>query len=185
MWFRDYGLTTKFNLLSIMLVLLTAVAITSYEIKREKENHLEAMLERGIEMSSMIAMFSEYALFSEDAEAVNDILSNTDDEKTTYLGLLRRDKSVLAEKGGLPAQQSFSVRQGSTAGAENRPEFSRDGRYIRFLMPIMSTQNSELDGFAADEETAEQQEHLGYVKLIFNTDAMRQQTAESILITLL
>ena len=41
------GLTTKFNLLSIMLVLITAIAVTTYAVKREWDNQIENLVEDG------------------------------------------------------------------------------------------------------------------------------------------
>ncbi|MEN8176992.1 MAG: response regulator [Pseudomonadota bacterium] len=176
-----FGLTTKFNLLSILLVLLTAMAVTTYEIKREWDSRLEALTKHGMEVSEIVAKFSEYVLFSEDKETLRTILSSVDDGETTYLGLLRPNKTALAEWWMESAQELFPNWQTDSAVSNISPVFSEDGRHIQFLVPVMSTQDIELDSFPTEEEAKPlKQELLGYVRLVFNTEQIQQQAMKAI-----
>ncbi|MDX2505077.1 MAG: EAL domain-containing protein [Gammaproteobacteria bacterium] len=178
---KGFGLTTKFNLLSILLVLLTAMAVTSYNITREWDNRLEALFEHGKEVSEIVAKFSEYALFSEDKDTIKIILSSADDPETSYLGLLRPDKTVLAEKVVESIQGEFPGWRTDSSNVKNTPIFSNDSKYIQFLVPVMSTHNTELNTFPTEAENAPHKEELlGYIRLILSTAQMRQQSMEAI-----
>ena len=146
---QGIGLTTKFNLLSIMLVLLTATAITSYEIKKKWDNHLDAIVEHGQEMTEIVAKFSEYALFSEDEESLQSIINSTYNKETSYVGLLRSDKTVLAERGSRSDDKLFPVYNLSTNNSTHI--FSHDNKHILFLVPITSSQKSALDELSVDD----------------------------------
>jgi len=183
---KSYSITTKFNLLSIILVLLTAVALSSYEIKRNKENHLEALLEHGQEVSSIIAKFSELALTSGNDDILNNIIAHADDEETTYIGLLRQDRTAIVERGKLPNQQYLSNEQLNNLEINHIAQYTLGGEYIQFLVPVISTKSPKLDGFLIDKANKdENQAYLGYVRLIFNTNQMRVKINESIKVTVL
>ncbi|MBA1445445.1 MAG: response regulator [Gammaproteobacteria bacterium] len=178
---KGFGLTTKFNLLSILLVLLTAMAVTIYEIEREQDSRLEALVAHGMETVELIAKFSEYALFAEDEETLKTILTSVSDEETTYLGLLRPNKTVLAEKWLDPSHEVFPDWQVDGQNGKDTGVSSTDGRYIKILLPVMSTQNTELDVFLTEDEAkSPKRELLGYVRLVVNTDLMRQQATEAL-----
>ncbi|RLJ22792.1 hybrid sensor histidine kinase/response regulator [bacterium endosymbiont of Escarpia laminata] len=178
---KGFGLTTKFNLLSILLVLLTAMAVTIYDVEREQDSRFEALVAHGMETVELIAQFSEYALFAEDEETLKTILTSGSDEETTYLGLLRPDKTALAEKWLDPSLEVFPDWQVDGQSADDTAVSSTDGRYIKFLLPVMSTQNAELDAFPTEDEAkSPKRELLGYVRLVVNTDLMRQQATEAL-----
>ena len=71
---KGLGLTAKFNMLSIMLVVFTALAVSLYEVRREQSNHLISMIDHGREVSGILAKFSEYALFTEDEDTLKSII---------------------------------------------------------------------------------------------------------------
>ncbi|MBL3600575.1 MAG: hypothetical protein JMN25_12040 [gamma proteobacterium endosymbiont of Lamellibrachia anaximandri] len=164
------------NLLSILLVLLTAMAVTIYEVERGQHSRLEALVAHGMETVELIAKFSEYALFAEDEETLKTILTSVSDEETTYLGLLCPDMTALAEKWLDPSNGVFPDWQVDSLSANDTGVSSTDGRYIKILLPVMSTQNTELDAFLTEDEAkSPKRELLGYVRLVVNTDLMRQQ----------
>ena len=172
MRFKELSLTMKFNLLSITLVLLTAIAVAGYGLKREKDDLLAALVEQGKIETQLIAKISEYALYSEDKDSLKTILQAVHVQNTTYLGLLRPDKSVLSERW-LEPKSAIDI-----LNADNALQFQ--GRYISFVVPVMSMAESELDIFAQDNEP----EHLGYVHLLLNTDQFQQQATDAVFMVL-
>lgn len=176
MQYKGLKLTTKFNLLSLALVLLTAIAVTTFGIKRESVNQLDSLVNQGVRETQLIAKFSEYALYSEDQDNINLILQAINPKNTTYLGLLRADKSVLAERWLEPVQPEILTE----ATANGASLFSRHGRLIKFFVPVMSSTNSELESVTTEAKP----ELLGYVLLVLNTDQMLQQTKEAVITAL-
>ena len=104
---KGASLTTKFNLLSITLVLITAIAVTTYAVNRESTNQIKNLQEEGEQTVRLLAEFSEYAIYTGDTDSIEIILNSRDDSVITYLGLLRHDTSVLAEKWHEPVKKIF------------------------------------------------------------------------------
>ncbi len=180
--FNGFGLTAKFNLLSILLVVLTAIAVTAFEIKREWDYRFEALLQAGMEKAELLASFSEYALYAEDEDTINTILNSTEDKVSSYIGLLRPDRTILAEKW---LQQENDISQAWLAASNSLSKLthvSDDGKNVHFVVPVLSTKDDAgLDIFTTYEESQHDgKEHLGYVYLQYNTDQMRQQAEEAI-----
>lgn len=172
MRFKGLQLTAKFNLLSITLVLLTAIAVAGYGIKREKDNLLSSLVEQGRIETQLIAKYSEYALYSEDKNTLNNILQAADIKNTSYLALLRPDKTVLAEKWLTPRPD-----QGLIDISNSDNEYQFQGRYMTFVVPVLSMADSELNVFTSDNKS----ELLGYVHLILNTDQFEKKAKEAVL----
>ena len=167
---RRFGLTAKFNLLSIGLVVCTAIAVASFQMNREWNNRLNTILHEGAEKASLIAQFSEYAVYAEDRESLDSILSGPRDGQTAYLGLYRSDRSVLAEKWYEPARILFPDWASQDAGASR---FTADQRYVQFLVPIVSRGVPSLDFILDGEAASNSGEPVGYVRLIYSTNQMR------------
>jgi len=98
---KELSLTRKFNILSILLVLMTGLSITAFEVYQKHVDGLQTLLTQGKEISTLIAKFSEYAVFSEDQESLQ-LATEAQDDETVYLALLRGDKTVLIEKQYIP-----------------------------------------------------------------------------------
>lgn len=178
---KGLGLTAKFNMLSIMLVVLTALAVTVYEVRREQNNKLDAMIDNGREISGIIARFSEYALFTEDEDSLKSIINSIDDEQVSYMALLRANKTILTEKR-TSTQQTYGFDwQTNEQFLEIKKVVSSDGRFIQFIAPVIGIQSQELDTFSSEfEEPSSRDEILGYVRIVFNTDLMREESAAAV-----
>ncbi len=186
-WFNNLGLITKFNLLSISLVLFTAIALTSYEIKSEQNSHSEALLEHGTELTEVISRLSQYALFTEDRKTLKTILTNITDEETSYLAFLRPDATVITDHGSLPSTalpptKNILTKIG-TDPANNKTfhDTSPDGQYIRIIAPVISSHDIEFDSDLTEQDSkSPEQELLGYIQVIFNTHKMQLQSMQAI-----
>ena len=70
------GLVTKFNLLTITLILLTAMGIAFVQIQREKTASYQTLLHRGRLTVEMIAKNSEYGIYTENQSALQKIVDS-------------------------------------------------------------------------------------------------------------
>ncbi len=185
-WLNNLSLATKLNLLSIMLVLFTALSITGYEIKREQDIHFQSLLEHGIELTEVISKLSQYALFTEDRQALKNILVKTSDAETAYLAFLRPDQSILIAQGVPPTTNAFASTLTDKPLNELNHDISLDSNYIRIVAPVISTKNLELDTDLTEaDNNAPKQETLGYVQLIFDTREMQLQSMKAVASALL
>ena len=176
--FKGFGLTSKFNLLVFVLVLLTAAAISGFEISRYQQTRLDLLMEHGEEVTEILTSLSEYAIFTEDPEAFKPILRSIKDSETSYLGFFSADRKLLAQKGKLPAVADFEQQfeqAGKQTGNAPAARFSSDGRYIQFVEPVIASQDDQLDGMSAANAAGKPHEVIGFVRLVLNTDHIRQQ----------
>lgn len=183
---KSFSLTAKFNLLSFMLVLLTAITVSTIQLNRDRESRLKGLLNHGSEVSNVIANLSEYALFTADQESLKTILNSVKNNETTYLGLLDSNKKIVAEKWLKRVQLKFPDDKIDHGMDATQPVFSADGQFIQFIQPVISSMNTEFDTFPAVGQSAlPQHELVGYVRLIFNTYQIQQQQQLAIRSTLL
>ena len=174
------GLSAKFNLLSILLVVCTAISVVSFQIEREWTRHITTMLANGSQKSEMIAQFSEYAVYTEDEESLANIMAGGVDIDTTYLGLLRNDKTVLAESSQSPVGELFPEWRTQNVALGDKPSFTDDEKHVQFIVPILSAELSTLDAFIAENEAENAGSRtIGYVRYISNTERMQAGTKEA------
>ena len=64
------GLRNKLNLLSIGLVVLTAIGIATFVVHREITTRYQDLVNTGLTTAAMIAQNSEYAVYTENQDAV-------------------------------------------------------------------------------------------------------------------
>ena len=185
---KGISLAVKFNILSVLLVVLTAFSIAFFEIKQKQKDGLASLIHQGIEKSSLIADLSEYAIFSEDIVSVENIITHQDPQ-TSYIALLRSDMSVLIAQNyqqlelcpfytTLPAKKLKLVE----THVAFEPDDTDCGQHIQFISPISSKMSMDLDSpFAGEDSQADVEEILGYVHLILNKSVMQSQLRQSII----
>jgi diguanylate cyclase (GGDEF)-like protein len=165
--YKDWSLRAKFNILCIMLVMLTAISLSVYEIKRVSDTGIKTWLSDGEEMARTLAAFGRYATETEEADAIESIIASANHEALTYFGLLRSDMSVLAEKWHGPSGDPFPDWNRADSDPVESPVFSSDGRFVQFVAAI--------DGDASPAGG----EPIGYVRLILNKVQMSRQVQEA------
>lgn len=73
---RKTGLATKFNLLSLSLILATATGLGTLVIQHERSTSLDDLILRGKVLASMLSKHAEYGLYTENEEALNRIIES-------------------------------------------------------------------------------------------------------------
>ena len=142
---KETSLAIKFNTLSVALVLMTAILISLFEINHQQQIALSYLVEEGKERSRLIAEVSEYAIYVEDIESLERIISKNDIQ-TTYIALLRPNNSVIVKnnyQAGDSEESTLTVNlpiMSEVARVSPRPAaFHEDlGNYLRFIHPVIS-----------------------------------------------
>ncbi len=175
-----FPIATKFNLLTMALVLMTAIAIASLVIKQQRDDRYQALLHHGIDVSKLVAEISEYGIYTEDREALLRIIQGAGDEETVYLAFMGRDGKVIQEKQfdpslALPAASIVSADQTATEPLVH--EFIPDGQtmgFVDLLTPVISRQGAKVvdDMLGLVEERPQQDEVIGWVRMVMSQQQM-------------
>ena len=175
-----FRIATKFNLLTMALVLMTAVVIASLVMKQQRDDRYEALLHHGIDVSKLVAEISEYGIYTEDREALLRIIQGARDEEIVYLAFMSKDGQVIQEQQfnpslALPAASVVSADQ--TATDSSVREFTPDGQttsFVDLLTPVISRQNAQVvdDVLGLVEERPQQDEVIGWVRLVLSQQQM-------------
>ena len=72
-----WKITTKFNLLSISLILITSIGIAGYILHRDVSNNYGDLLAHGRSIAEIVAQNSEYGIYTEDQDYLAVLLECT------------------------------------------------------------------------------------------------------------
>ena len=96
---RSLHLATQFNTLVIVLILVTALAISIYLVGSEIRNNNRQLANRLRTTAAMVVQNSEYALYTTDPAALQDLLNLAfADEDIAYVVIFDQHQHLLAKK---------------------------------------------------------------------------------------
>ena len=93
------SLTTKFNLLTIIVILITAISIGSLVLYREVTTNRDELVQRGLVTAGMLAQASEYGVYTENVEALKKVVDSARiDPDFAYLAVQNADNNTLTQE---------------------------------------------------------------------------------------
>src|SRR5262245_46320226 len=93
------SLATKFNVLAIALVLVTALGIALFVVRQERINTSRALVNHGRSVAAMVAQNSEYGIYTENEAFLSQIIDSLAvDAEIAYVTILHRDRHVLVSR---------------------------------------------------------------------------------------
>ena len=96
---KGMGLRDKLNLLSIGLVVLTAIGIATFVVHREITTRYQDLVNTGLTIAAMIAQNSEYAVYTENQDAVRRVVGGLQTlPDIAYAAVLGKDRQPLLEE---------------------------------------------------------------------------------------
>ena len=169
---RPIGLRGKLNLLTIGLVTLTAIGIASFTIHREIASQNEALLKTGLTTAAMVAQASEYAIYTENRDSLNRIVSGLDAlPDVAYIAVLGKGGQVLLEHTfgvplSIPTTHRTHLPQSHEIVSGEVPVRSSANRYIDILVPALSRSASSPDSiFLEEARPSSDTVAIGYIQL--------------------
>ncbi len=171
------NLATKFNLISISLILATSLAIGSYIVLMESRARFGELLNQGLTTAAMLRQNSEYGIYTENREALEELLTLAFADPSVSYGVIFNDqRHELITRSRLP---DGSLPQGDATAAAVLPDGTRQQqlvapsgrRYIDLVVPVTSPAGSALDGLP----TTGGERILGYVRLGLDQESYYQQ----------
>jgi len=100
------SIATKFNMLTIGMILATSVVICSFIIADEIEHSTKRLHAHGRTMIEMLADNSEYGIYTEDKAFLENLVKGTlDDADISYIRILNRQGEVLVSASRFPLNE--------------------------------------------------------------------------------
>jgi len=175
-----FRIATKFNLLTMALVLLTAVAIASLVMQQQRSDRYQALLHHGMDVSKLVAEISEYGIYTEDREALRRISQGARDDEIVYLAFMGADRNIIQEERfeSLLEVPSVSAMPAGLVGTDPLvSEFVSSPQapgYIDILTPVVSRQDSPMldDELGLDGDRPKQTEVIGWLRIVLSQKEM-------------
>ncbi|MBZ0157662.1 MAG: EAL domain-containing protein [Alphaproteobacteria bacterium] len=190
---RRVSLSTKFILLTSVLVLSTSSIITLFVIRNEFNRTYRDMLNHGRSLAAMMAQNSEYGIYAEDKRALQGVVDSVDSNPDiVYLFIYNKDGQVLVEKHlqraarEIPVRPPLSAPDGSTQILSREFVDPKDGRhYIDIVAPVASQGWQYIEGLILNDSMDVEPEIIGYVRLGMNKEKVYERIREFLSPTLL
>jgi signal transduction histidine kinase len=177
-------IATKFNLLSIALIIVTAAGISWFVIRQQRIATEEQLVNQGKGLAAMLAQNSEYGIYTENEDALSQLVDSAFVYgDTAYVVIMnaageRLMQKVSAAPGHLPQARSGALEQASrgivatqfvSGEADNKA-------YIDVLAPVWGRAESD-PGDVLMEIDAEPRARrvMGYIRLGVSQEPMRQR----------
>lgn len=159
------GIVGKFNALIIALILSTSGGIATFIIQREIKVSYDQLLKHGITTATMISQNSEYAIYTEDGAALDQIIESLGNASSIshirFMDKHGRRLAAKSQEGFLPVSEiGFTeklVHRQIINPGDNR-------RYIEIIAPVMSIPDQGLLS-PSEEHLPREPEILGYLQL--------------------
>ncbi len=169
---KRFNLAAKFNLLTILLILATAVGICLFVVRLETTSYYNELLNHGMTIADTTSKNCEFGIYTENQSSLLPVLESLSaDSDIAYVSVMNLQNRVLASrvfKGGGEPMESPAPITGSSTGVFHRNLVDkRDGqRYIEILFPVAGASGNEitdvlLKGDAGSREAAV----IGYLRL--------------------
>ncbi|GJL76711.1 ATP-binding protein [Nitrosomonas sp.] len=188
-------ISSKFNLLTIFLIMLTTFATGSYVIWRHQISAFENFIQYGEEMAVMLAKNMEYGVYIENQQAIVQSLQGiSENPDIAYLVVFNKEEKVLTQKSFLDLTKLPSLAP-QTAALEVakvtnniylEPENNKS--FINIVAPIYMLAEAGIDDFNMDfvhsNNKQNDPELIGYLQLGFSQDRIYEDSRQFMFQTL-
>ena len=187
---KRFGLRDKLNLLSIGLVVLTAIGIATFVVHREITTRHQDLVNTGLTTAAMIAQNSEYAVYTENQDAVRRVIGGLQAlPDIAYAAVLGKERQALLE-------ETWGAKIAIPTGLRTRLPAAGDvlfeevaiepghPSYIDILVPVVSRPVSAADPlFLESNAAAAPAAVIGYIQLGLSQERLQKNLQQFVLIT--
>jgi two-component system, sensor histidine kinase and response regulator len=184
----NMGLRSILNLLTIGLVVLT-VGIAGFLIHREITTRHQDLVNRGLTIAAMVAQSSEYAVYTENQEALQrNIAGLRATPEIAYVAILNKTKQVILEQTfAASASVPTSLLEDASLATEPLYEEVRTvsgDRYINIVAPAVSRTTSSSDPlFLESADASSTSSIIGYVRIVLSQQELRENLQHFVVMT--
>ncbi len=177
---RGLKLAAKLNLLSASLILLTATVLAGYAIFQKSETAHHDLAVRGMEIAKIAALNSEYGIYTESREELQQIVNNLLVNRNVVVAEIRNSKQELlmqtsnAEEQAMP---DYVARQPSTQQGVSLNIFNSSAnktRYSVITVPVLGSFGAVYNDEEADAKSAALRPVIGYIRISLSHSSLHQ-----------
>ncbi len=186
---RYLSLATKFNLLTIGLILVTAVGISIFLIRNQISHSYRNLLNHGLSVAAMVSQNSEYGIYAEDKETIGQIVKSLAvDVDIAYVCLYKKKRKLICEKFKseikMPTLHHYKKSYRSLKILDEEFVNKKDGlRYVDIVAPVVSAIDSASAEVLGNDRGVIQQNIIGYVQLGITQEGLRKRVRQIIVST--
>lgn len=188
---KRFSLATKFNALSVILILMATGSLAMYLVMNEVENAHARLVEDGTNLSVMAASISEYGVYTENVETLQQVVDSVRlNEDVAYIAIMDNKYRVILKEGD---NLDFDIPLGSKKTVEGAHAIQvreiinpqDDRRYLNIVAPIFTVLEDGVDEkFDPGRDLEVQDEVLGYLQIGFSQHRISQAITAYILSSL-
>lgn len=179
---KRLSLAAKFNVLIILLIIVTAVGICLFVVRSEMKNYYQDLVNHGKTIAETTAKNCEFGIFTENEAALVPTLESLSlDPDIAYVSVMNRQEHTLAARSfrGSGIMQELAGADGFTSGATALKEYidKKDGqRYVEILCPVVSVSNNDIsDVLLTGVAVKSAQVVIGYLKLGLSREGVQKR----------
>ncbi len=189
---KRYTLATKFNMLTVALILITSAGICFYLVRLEMKNYENDLVNHGQTIAQTIAKNCELGVYTEDQGLLLPVLNGLSaDDEIAYVSVLNKSYRQIAGnvfriEGGR-MEQLFPVRDTAPDDMRRNLIDTRNGmRYIEIVYPIVSESSYDMtDVILKRDEKNTKPAVIGHVRLGLTLDSLNRRIHQLVISSLL
>lgn len=187
---HNLTVSTKINLLTTLLILLTASMVGFFVAQYQLETSRDNLIKQSTKLANIIAHLSVYGVYIENTEVLTETLANVFDDDTVYLSVQNKDGKLLYESVKEPG---FNLPE-SISGIQTDHELIQsyvvgDGfnkqRYILLMHQVVSeVMDDDVSNMAFDvaDRHAHEYEMIGLVRFVVSEKNLQHEAENSVAI---
>jgi two-component system, sensor histidine kinase and response regulator len=184
------GLVGKFNILTIMLILITSLGIGFFVIREMRGSSYQELLQHGMTVAAMLAQNSEFAIYTENEDILKQVAESVmADANLAYVVLLNKEKKVLVDKivDAAAVIPRLHEEAGKGGGAQYRAFTNEsNGRsYIDVTAPVLTSPGGSAGLVSNLESAAKPPKVIGYVQFGITLERLHQRILDFLASTVL
>ena len=180
--YRSPGLATKFNLLTITVILITAVGSAFFATRQESQSQYDRLLHYGESIVRMLSENCEYAIYTENPAALNQIVDGLSSIPDISYVVIREAQHTVLLKRQFTSQAPPPDFEHPPPDVK-KPTFweftNRDtGKpYVDIMSPVYASPPSEYGGILDPEprRSRTKQHPIGYVQIGIDMTTLQEQ----------
>lgn len=189
---KRVSLATKFNLLTIALILVTSVGISLFVIRSEITNYYNELLNHGQSLADMTSKNCEYGIYTEDRESLLHVVESLSvNSDIAYVSVMNQEERQLVSKA---FKQSVQIPIAPFKNIKNTSQIvhqdfinKKDGQsYIEILVPVVSIPSSDImDPFLKADTVTQKSKVIGHIRIGLTQESLKKRIHQLLLSTAL
>jgi len=189
---KGISLSTKFNILTIALILVTSAGITLFIIKGEIRNAYQELLTHGRTIADIVSKNSEYGIYTKDQEFLEQAIEGLRaDPNIAYMVIMNQEGHHLVQKIFKSIIQLPPLNLSKDPSATNwfsQKQFTnkQDGMsYIDIQAPIIGYASNKSSEIFLNKDNIHKPTIVGYIQLGLSQEGSRKRIRQFLLSTVL